>query len=678
SVFTSPNQRFVPDFAIAHREITTYSDGRWGAHEYSRWPQVYDHSTIHVACIPRQGSKDAPMASVVWRIWEDADWRTKDCGIPRYGELSPSLVHELSAAAEQEIHAMEDVPSQSINVATTRHFLVTCLRRCVDRLRLLPAERSVIISLAAHVQRLILELAGLRVYASCVRERIVTLGDWRSHVLDILGAWSGDSSVVQTLHLAGVPVWFQQHHTPKLAIWTVAQRAPLPYHFSSRPSYPRLILANRDLSGSLNTPGEWQRAMDAMVRRQLFSSRLPTLSGADARTSEVRPAKRSRQAEWSSSLGYAPPAIMARRSPEARPRISPFGRPDGSSRRYVMNPFRQYYQSTIVATSLAWSLALAAVSPLPQPRASVVYYFPPPWLIDDLVGYQVNTDKIVRYMHHMTAIRTFCRTRLLDHSIAGRPLTIAEWRDALWGDYSLDDPQEDTAAADRVTDRDGPSDKQRTNTRHDLKQSLRRLFGKLGSLPSYDPQSTPQLGDIVITLDAVKTDPRLRQRLVWEAHESNWRCELLALDAVMVGSDEWPEFERWTREAHVSEVWGSSRSGLSLCPDVDQGDVEFCWLTPPNVGWRRSLPHLRAFADLLARWPGCPDELRRGGSQLKENDVDSYTRIQTSAVDFYVRTFVSQFDRLPTPPAINPRPVADKAETRSPANMPSSPSVSSE
>ncbi len=676
SIFTSPNQQWVPDFAIAHSEITTYSDGRWGAHEYSRWPQVYDHAHRHVACIPRPGSVHAPKAEILWRVWERGDWRTKDCGVARYGQLFANHVHELSAAAEAAIEAAQRLrcPPNSGDVTLTkiRHFLVICLRHCVDRLRLLPGEQSVIISLASHIQRLTLELVGLKVYVDHVYVRLLEQGDWSHHVLEVLGAWSGDPSVVQTLHRAGIPVWFQQHFTPKIAVWSVVPRAPLPFHFSSQPSYPRLVLAARDISGSLNTPGEWQRAMDATVRRQLCSSRLPDLLHGEMSASDCPPPKRlradtARHHGSSASTGAPRATIVPRASQAARtlahglrtarpddptrpkPRVLTAGSSGTSRAPFLMNPFRQYYRSMSLEVPSVWAHALQAVSPLPQPRSSVVYFFPPPWMLDDLVDYTANADKVHRYLHHLASIRTFCRTRLFDHSIAGRPLTISEWRDALWGDYSLDEPDK---GADDLRSNDRLVGKPRSSSRHALKQSLRRLFGRIGSLPSYQPASAPLLGDVVVTLHAARTNPAIRRRLVWEAYETNWRCELLALDALMVGSNELPEMQRWTREAHVSEVWGPSRSGLALCPDVDRENVPFCWAAPTAPGWERSCAHLRAFAELLARWPGCPQGVWRAGAELSDGDEDAYVRVQSIAVAFYVETFVRQYDRLPTPPAL--------------------------
>ncbi len=43
---------------------------------------------------------------------------------------------------------------------------------------------------------------------------------------------------------------------------------------------------------------------------------------------------------------------------------------------FVMNPFHQHYNLTIIRHSPAWLRALAGVSPLPQPTLAVTYFSP--------------------------------------------------------------------------------------------------------------------------------------------------------------------------------------------------------------------------------------------------------------------------------------------------------------
>ncbi|TBU25757.1 hypothetical protein BD311DRAFT_798761 [Dichomitus squalens] len=684
-VVTTPNAKWVPEFAVAHSEITTFTDGRWGRHEYSRWPQQFARDAFHIHCIPASPRPDGPR-EILWQTLSPLDWKPADCGVTGLGFLEKKLENALIDEAVDTISRYEKCPTDHKAWTEIGTFLVICLRHAFDRLRSIPAISGVVISLAAHVQRLTLELSGLVEWLNVVIHRVKTEDDHSLAVLDVLGAWTGDVSVAQMLHRAGIPVWLQHQNNQGLRIYEVVYAHNLPVDFSTTPSYPRLVLAKRDLSGALNMPGEWERAMAAVVRRQLCESQLPELLEAK-KDDTLPPAKRLREGVvWigddSSSLGAPKPAFViqnprsaktlkhdlppvpsasssqsntdpAAKKPSRRARArhakkiglcaSPCDAPTESSQAkgFAMIPSRQYYPSQHLAISSAWATALTAVSPVPQPRTSVRYYFAPPWLLDDLRGFDAIPEKTTRYIHQWVAIRTFCRVRLFDSTVVGRPLTISEWRDALWGDYDI---HEEAAI------QPGPSDA-RPKLRHQLQVNIRRLFGQGGSLPSYRANAQPQFGKVSVTLDMVRSDSRLRRNIVWDAHETNWRCELLALDALMVGSNEWSELQRWMREALVSHIWGSGSSGIDVVPLTEEQYSADCWLEPPQEGWEACRGRLKAFVEVLGRWAGVPSELKGAADRVMQCTADEYSGILAAAVSFYVQTFVAKYERLPVPPS---------------------------
>lgn len=696
SAFTSPNAIWVPKFAVAHSDITTYSDGRWGYHEYSRWPQEFTRDAFHIHCIPSppqralqvrhqtrtsalgvraRAPRDAP-GDILWLTWEAGDWTAVDCGVIGLGRLNAELEGDLVQEATKVIERFHRCAAKG-GWSKMGEFVVVSLQHTLDRIRLLPAVAGVIIALAAHVQRLCLELWGLIRWLELVERRVQEQLDCRTLVLPVLGAHTPDPSVAQVLHRAGIPVWFQQRITELMVVYQVVEQTDLPSDFSTVPAFPRLLLAKRDLSGALNLPGEWRRAMHTVVIRQLCKSRLPSLF-VDEGNDEAPPAKRLREGAVfvggdSSSIGPAAPVLILQHPSQVKTLGHPLpvqppqavatggstkGKNSQPSRRVRarakqaaadaaaanprasrpafqnVHPSLQFYPSTILIEPRAWVMALNKAGPLSQPRASVKYYFAPPWMLDSLAGFQSAGDRIRRYLQQWLSIRTFCRMRLLDHTIGGRPLNISEWRDAMWGDYSLDTPAEGTA---------GGSDR-RQKIRRDQQLNIRSLFGKVNALPSYHGGMQPKYGNTVITEDALESVGGVRARIVWDAYETNWRCELLALDALMVGSDQWTELDRWMRESLVSKVWGPGTSGIDITPD-EQQEPTFCWQEPPEEGWETCRPFLQAFVDILGRWPGCPQL-----PDVRDCDEEVYREVMESTVDFYVSTFVSKYDRLPVLP----------------------------
>ena len=302
--------------------------------------------------------------------------------------------------------------------------------------------------------------------------------------------------------------------------------------------------------------------------------------------------------------------------------------------------------------SSAWSAALRAAGDLPQPSAKAAYYFPPPWLVDRLQGYAASDTRCERYLHHWLSIRDFCRVRLFDRTIAGRPLTIAEWRHALWGEYGTE-AELDARGLSPVP---GPSSAVLSNRdprqqqRHEIKEAITALFGRGGRLPCYSASSRPAVGDRTVSLEELRADATLQARLIWAVYETNWRCELLALDAIMMESASWAETARWEREALVARVWGGERSGLAVCPP--DGSLQWCWASGNGPDHAPSRASLRAFVTVLQAWAGCPARL--DPRALERPDEVLIADMQRLAAGFYVQTFVAKYERLPVPP-VRPR-----------------------
>ncbi|KAJ8474040.1 hypothetical protein ONZ51_g7480 [Trametes cubensis] len=521
SVFTSPNQRWVPEFAVAHGEITTYTDGRWGRHEYSRWPQAYARDSFHVACIPRTHSID-DSSPILWQTLALTDWKEDQCGVNGVGFLKDDLMHQLEAEAGSAIDRLALCRRDRKEWNEVGRFLTVCLRHTIDRLRVIPAAPGVVISLAAHVQRLALELAGLRNLLNHVLDRLESQRDFKAEVLDVLGVHSADPSVVQVLFRAGIPVWFQQPITKRLVIYEVVSRTDVPVDFSTVPAYPRLVLAKRDISGVLNTAGEWARAMNAMVRRQLCGSGLPELLRQEPEGDEHRPKRTRREPGqgngWSSSLGSTTPVVVVRnpedakalghdlrsavtasshtspaldKKPARRSRYhrakpnqsatesmpAPMDVGSCSSQPFTstVTPFRQYYSSYTVSISAAWEKAFNSVGRLPQPAKSPTFYYPLPWNLDRLIGPFVGSD-------FLTALSQVAPSQLGNGAMR------------YGGDY------------EGVETAEAKGSRGRAAARQQMKLNLRQLFGKLASLRSYDASSMPEFNGRQVTYEIASTD----------------------------------------------------------------------------------------------------------------------------------------------------------------------------
>ncbi|EPS95014.1 hypothetical protein FOMPIDRAFT_1054558 [Fomitopsis schrenkii] len=145
----------------------------------------------------------------------------------------------------------------------------------------------------------------------------------------------------------------------------------------------------------------------------------------------------------------------------------------------------------------------------------------------------------------------------------------------------------------------------------------------------------------------------LRAQILWEAYQVNWRCEFLELDSKLTAGRELTTYAWWEREAQVCRVWSTIGSGLRVVPRWEQREPNTAvWTRPLCLFWDNSIATLRGVVAVMQCWPGLPEELKR--ATLSPLQPDVFTRVQRAAVDFYVRSFISTYHRLPVPPAVLP------------------------
>ncbi len=138
-----------------------------------------------------------------------------------------------------------------------------------------------------------------------------------------------------------------------------------------------------------------------------------------------------------------------------------------------------------------------------------------------------------RYIHNPACIRPFLHVQILDPSLTHQPLSIAQWRAALWGDYSAKELP-DTLHGSR-------SSAHMTQWPSNEPNGVARLFAQVAQLRSYDVFEPPTFeGGVVETISAVFGIPsEACQKMLWEAHKINFRVEVVALDTVLANTHTW-------------------------------------------------------------------------------------------------------------------------------------------
>lgn len=691
---TSPNMDYVPEYPVERYVIQTYADGRWGVREYSRWPQMLVADMMHVACIPRAASAEWP--EVLWRAllpttaWEE-DPLT---GVPGIGYIKQDIRVALKQGADWAMtrFELECLPKRDSAQAYRDHGVVLCLvlRQCLERMEKLPSAPAISVAVAAHVQRLTLELAGLCTYLEVVHRRLTDPTDYSSDVLPVLGTFVREGTAAQTCTRIGLPCWFLQPLTHTVKIWRTVNVDPLPFDMSGSECHPAIYHEAGAVAGIANLTGNWLRTMALSVSKLVCGTHMPALESSDApavlSTEDGPPeAKRVKTtAVQAKHIGMRPgvapePSGAASKKNNRRQRKRQLegthpsaatagpsnsgSQPQGGAgaaivaagRPFPPQPAKVFVPSPFYSVPEQWADALKAASPVAPSPAAALYFYPPPFLLDTVsaearlpTGWSSphaarNDDKVLRYLHNLLRIRRFCRARLFDPSMSSQPLTIGEWRAALWGDYN----GKSTKASSN-----SPAELRRAKRRQDEWNAICRLFGRVALMASYREEQTASFRGHTLTAQDVAASHATRLWLLWESAEINFRCELMALDTLLVQRKDWQELHRWKRESEVSNVWGRPASVLSVLPlDAMRGETDR-WISGTAGPWMSSRDSLRALLNLFARWPDVPNEL--ANADAGSWDDEQFSQLARKAVDFYVQTFVRVYKRLPTAPVLQP------------------------
>ena len=641
AVVTTPNAKWMPEFPVASPgRICTRIDGRWGPQEYSLWPQLYHSRVLHHACIPTKGARIDCIDYMVDDLWDpvaENEWAPDSaCGVPDLGFLSKPCIASLRTTARHVIfHYKQAGQGRREDQKQYGYQLCTTIEQALDRLVILPTWRMHAIALAAHIRRLSLELCGLILLFNIIQRRANDASFHTDEPLPVRGAFTANSATAQSLFRLGIPVWFIQPLTKTLRVVEVVSfPTSTSTVLSEALSQPRLYSGAGDTAGIVQHPGDWPFKMQEEALRSLVELALPPLLRDEA--SEEPQPKKAKLSGDSNGNRHAQPARPAKsrrthRGTRARA-ASPLQPVDA-------HPSLCYRAPTACAVPPVWADALAALGALPAPASAASYYWPPPFVFEGAGG------KTARYVHNFVRIRSFCQQRLLDPSLAAQPLQIAEWRDGLWGDYTVYELEGSSA---------GPT--KQNKERQVIQQNVRRLFSRTAGLPTYSSEQTPVFNGRTVSLNDVN-DPVLRAQVMWEAHEVNWRCELRELDSLLTGSRGWTALARWERETAVCRIWTSEGTGLRLFPAWGGTLQASCgkWIAPPEVQWHLSRRTVKEFIHVMQRWPRLPQQLRmEHPDSIMDYDADKFRETMRASVAFYVRMFVDTFHRLPIPPAVLP------------------------
>lgn len=565
-----------------------------------------------------------------------------------YGYLRESVLEGLRGEAERAIARFRRAGDPSLEERKRHGYhLINLLRNALQRLERIPGSFLHTVAVTAHVQRLVLELSGFSTYLEVVRPALRDPFHFTPVTLDVRGGFLNNAATASEFFRVGVPFWLFQHYTPDICIKSVVTEfVPISSALDLEPAFPALERAKYDPTGVWQDPSKWPAPMVLQSSYLFASATLPRMLPPLPSSPAIPRASGTGEPSTKRAKG-ADPEPPSKTSDKSKKKANARRGARGAKKK-ARDPHPAFVHALPPPQHpqppAPWARSLVAVGSLPDPPLhAAVYYFPPPYL------FAPDDPKSTRYLHNWIRIRTFCRQRLVDITIDGSPMRLSEWRNALWGDYTVPADDDREATASNVYT-------QAQQAARERKLELRRLFAGAGSLPSYEPTCTVEWASQVVSASDVAADAKLRASVLWELHELNFRCELRDLDRELLGGVlDKNTFFQWERGDVIAGVWGSS-GALSVFPDVERGEVTDSWTAPSLHSWANRRETFKAFLVVMSRWPDFPQDLWPWCTTLTScTDIDQFVRIEERALKFYVRCFADKYGRLPISP-VHPAP----------------------
>ena len=362
-----------------------------------------------------------------------------------------------------------------VKALSYQDLLVLLLQQLVSCMNYLQAVPSRALAVAAHIQQLALELAGLKTYLTIVVPCMQSSQDFSWSILDVVGGFLREGTVMQTWHRLGILYWVLQPLTKYVVVYRVVREDALLYDLAHLECDPPILHHAGSFVGVVNLTGNWISSMVVSTSKHFAGSHLSALNLVtfpDVPSTEEPSGKHPRIEERdmaSSHLSMRPAGADVPKSKGARrcQHCKAGGRPseEGTSTSTAAveqqlpdhviatdptsfeHPLHTFILSPFVEVLDLWADALHTVSPVPQNHNSALYFFPLPYLLDTICSTTeapsgcwhpdracIDT-KIHQYLHNLICIRAFCRLCLFDISLDNQPLSIVEWHAALWGNY---------------------------------------------------------------------------------------------------------------------------------------------------------------------------------------------------------------------------------------------------
>lgn len=570
-------------------------DCRYGEADPTQWPQLYIKDMCHLSAMPsRPRLPDDPM-SILWADFAPVDFYNLIGGLLKgLGNPSPRFVKRYQPIHDQLISRLtmykaSPKPNQRTLV------LARALEHAFGRFISLPMTFQQLQFTWTDVQRLHLEVCGAIDYMLDFHPRMTGVKEPATKLAQVMGAFTYEALIAQELMRAGIPVWFVQPFEKVLAANVASitdARRPADFLVleDASPAFDDIFL------GMPDDPKRYVE-MSAYPRQTYL---LPDPFASEPRQPAAIPSRDK----------IAPPPSHQNNSRTPQKVITEY--------EYLMKehcppcPDIWHYAALLHPRP---SLRTPTQSPSEPNHAG--YIFPDPALI---LRVQTNKKRAV-YVYHWLSFRKDLLFRFTKPEYKMPLIPNQLWRDFLLNGTSNPEPTESFASARRLR----------------VLSMLGDCIDSAGVSLSQDSSSSVDWNGYQITKDQLP-DKSVVQKIVWELNELSFRLELMSLNNCLARRLETTS----PNDLDHMACFPPCRAMLAF----DEAAANLGLAAPQQA---QRIQYMRALAQLMTKWDGCPEVVRRGAGSTNLGPSKT-NQFEQQVVRFYVKSFTYQYGRLPILP----------------------------
>ncbi|KAJ7279514.1 hypothetical protein C8J57DRAFT_1221175 [Mycena rebaudengoi] len=617
-----PNSKqwfFITTFAphIPHlpqwKDLRRCKDMRFGTDDPAQWPQKFSNKFPHLAAMPCRHTIGEP--GIMWWDPEPKDLRQVDDGVKSARGVGRLCTDRFDALAYCVNTLIEECDAYNVAVSVPNHLfaiLENSLRLGLERLQILPVSYQQMVTDVTSLQRAYLELKGLLKYLSVYQPR---MNDPNEHGTrcpnETMGAFVFDPLVAQSFRKANLPYWFVRPIAAfqKTIVQTIRDVVD-----------PRTQLElEPDPAGTLIAGGPAVESRIEAINKLSWATSWyhdPFSSPSDVTATAPPPAPSHPSPQPGPSRHY-----NERRDSRYRPYNAPATTRLGSKLPETggRNKFKPLEHAEMPASIPAWAAGLLKVKvsdPPPGSASDKFYVYPEPALLasaEDPARRQL-------IMHHFRLLHD-----PLLHALIGGKLPLLssnEWREILAGRLFDNNVP--------VTMTKGKVKPTRAKVPPHRKEVLQPLF--ISVMAACNVVAGRDYPAVVNNHEYV--DLNRAKEMIWEVAETNFRFELLALDA-RASQQSRPEECRkcFPGEVLMGMAIDESKAGFAA-PNLSDRHPYIIRLARLMCGWKTApRPVIITTVDMRPEWPEADQE-----------------RLEFAVAEYYTQSFWDLFGRAAVVP----------------------------